>query len=303
VTLAFPGLESAPRRSVGLGLWAPGQADAKARAEVDVPEALKVGRTLPLVVKATEAPPELKDTPRAKVYCGCGPKIASGQPTMLTLADMVKRSDSWKGISGLPKDPKLNRIPSDASAQGSYNIRSFAGNVGVSVGPSQDFLDPVDVLAPMPGAKVNGDAPLRVAWKKVPRARAYLVVALGTDSSNQTVLWFSSTSSPWPPAPESLRWSQGGLEDGIKKGLYLGADTTECLVPAGIFGKSGPMTVGVTALGDVRVTQALPDGTALPVSTAVTPQSSTLVIVSLPVIDTPEEEAEMRKSDSKEKGE
>ncbi|NDD31467.1 MAG: hypothetical protein EB084_24715 [Proteobacteria bacterium] len=181
------------------------------------------------------APPSELD---AIVYWGVGSSVPAGQP----------RTRRWRtrsslryseGATGLADPARLAAIDVSASGRGEYRARvSYAGETRVTVGPTNDFLDPLTLSHPLDG-KVDFGRPLAIAWAPVPRATAYCVVATARGGDGRTVLW----ESAW----RCDLWERHGVDWSMRNNIVLPLDQTSVTIPAGIF-MGGPVQVQITAI-------------------------------------------------------
>ncbi|MBW3622725.1 MAG: hypothetical protein KY468_04870 [Armatimonadetes bacterium] len=285
----LPGLDGAPKKSLNMGLWSPQTAPAGAKAEADVPEGLKVGKTIPLPVDNFTLPKVEDQQFRMSYYYGCATAVPAGQPVTYTLDSWTKQMGDFKGSTAAPRDPKISALPKEASAKGTYALRSYAGNVTTDLPAELDFLDPVNLVAPQPGDPLDPSKTILVAWEKVPRAKGYLVTAVGMkgESGDQAVMWWSAGDPKFGMVQRSGQWNDVSLADRIKRGWLLGPDVLRCNIPAGIFKAGSPITVSVTAMGDEKIVTQRYDAatkTNVPLIPAVSisPQSITTVMVGMP---------------------
>jgi hypothetical protein len=281
-----------PKHSLQAGLWASGEVPPHATAELETPKGLMDGSPISLRVgQFLPAPASLDPRFKTRYYYGSGEKVKSGQPFEFTSEAWNKISASGKGSIALLPDGLLADLPDTASAKGTYALHSDWGDASAEIAPAQDFLDPVEIASPKPGERPDTSQPLSVSWRKVARAKAYLVSAFGSakaGTDGERVMWLSA-SDPRVAMHSRGRWGEeGSLSDAINRGWYLGASVTHCTIPAGIFAQGTPVTITVTAFGEeTRRTNG--DGTAKSAASApsvvIAPQSVTTVIVGLPRLD------------------
>ena len=90
----------------------------------------------------------------------------------------------------------------------------------------------------------------QLAWQRLDTARAYFISAMGAkpgasrDDGAEMVMW---SSSELPDTGFALHDYQtpGGLERLLKDKVILSAETTQCAIPAGIFGAAGEPGAGM----------------------------------------------------------
>lgn len=289
--ISIPGLDGAPKRTLQVSLWTPQSAPAGAKAEVDVPEGLKIGKTLPLAIENLNLPAETDRQFKMSYYFGCATTLPAGQPVTYNLDSLTKQVGDLKGSSASPTEKRLHELPKDAAARGGYALRSYAGNVSTEIPAELDFMEPVEVLSPQPGDPIDTSQTILVSWNKVPRAKAYLVSAVGMKAGgtgeDQSAIWMSAGDPAFGMIYRTRNPNDVTFADRVKKGWYLGPDATRCNIPAGIFKAGSPLTVTVSAIGDEKVVTHRYDEatkTNVPISPAITisPNSTTTVMVGLP---------------------
>jgi hypothetical protein len=288
----IPGLNGAPKRMLNIGLTSPQTAPNDAKAAVGVPEGLGVGKTVSLQIESLELPKETDRQFKTSYYFGCNTAVPAGQPITYTLDAWTKQVGDLKGSYGAATEPKLMDLPKTVSAKGAYTLTSYAGNVTATIPAELDFLDPVELLSPKPEDPLDVTQPLLVSWNKVPRAKGYLVMAMGMPLGGDQggVMWWSAGDPKFGMFGMQTRnnvESDVALADRIKRGWYLGPDVTKCSIPAGIFKEGSPVNVSVTALGDEKlITQRYDEATKtnVPLVPAVniSPQSTASVMLGLP---------------------
>ena len=233
-----------------------------------VPASLQLGNSLNLVAPAPEKPPEpiperaeddtrepQYEKPKGKLllYWGCGESVRAGQPRVLDFANlnlddiqkiMVARGNTPKGARsqpGVPAWPHKNDdrlVPPGASLQGE---NAFSGS-GIPEGfrfqlrPEVDFM-PALALSRKPTAA----GATQLEWQSLTHARAYFLSAMGAkagasrDDGAEMVLW---SSSELPDTGFALHDYQtpAGIERLLKDKVLLPPASTQCAIPAGIFG-------------------------------------------------------------------
>lgn len=272
----LPGMSdfNAPTRTLTMNLDSDKKADAKSKAECSIPEGLKLGPKvdltidLPQKIEETEPAIEGKEPGKAefkiKAYWSCSETVLEGQPKVIDSKNMDKSMRE-----AMNKDPKANlarvmqsmqegshaywpgkddrKIAKDAACPGDYTLTTnYCGGTSITFDKPQDFLASLDLVSP--GKKIDFEKFIKVEWKKVPNAVAYLLYAFSGDQK-EMVTWTSS-SNPNPPANlQTEALSKADVEKYIKSGVLLPADATYCCIPAGIFKTTGNAMLTVTAIG------------------------------------------------------
>lgn len=257
-----PGVVSPPAaRSITFDLLSSAGATYLSKAEVTVPEGLKVPNPVRLILdlerKSLTRSEEEKDTSTrfvVKQYWGSAEEVPAGQPRVYMSDELppTKPSRSVPDTSyaywpSATSDP----LPEGASAAGSYVLQTnYCGNTTVTLEPSEDFLAPVDLVGTP--KKADLEKPVRITWKSVPRALGYLVSAHG-GNPKESISW---TSSSDPDVAESLEHrplTREEIASLVEKRVLLPPYAVSCTIPAGIFKGSSSVFVSVTAFGPDRV--------------------------------------------------
>ena len=261
------------RRSLTVSLATQGAAPDGATASMDLPDGLGVGTPASLDVrrpsKGRTGPGGAAGGGDMKVwlYWGCGDTVPAGQPKRIDMTSTMRRYmqqvNPRMGMAGdetfasypSARDMMGSTIKADASAVGDYKLHtSYAGDASFHVGADQDFLDAIELVSPQQRPDLG--SAISLAWKSVPHASGYQVMATGQkDDPNGggkiMIMWFSSNEEPFQG--EML----GAGDDAQRKAL-LSPDTTTCTVPAGILqGVQGAILM-VMAHGHTRTTDGNP---------------------------------------------
>jgi hypothetical protein len=254
------GGRAAPRadafvHNLRLELGSPRRAPAPA-ADHFIPAGLNAGASLPLVSPEPARPDtRLYQGPgggdggasgRILVYWGCGEHARAGQPFEIDLSRMA-RGRMPPGMAGLavratappsaadsatfgewPNQRSRTNIPAGGSLVGAHSIRgNYSPDINFNLASGQDFLAPIAIASNRRGP--SGAVP--VAWRQVPNATGYFLMAVGSRSDNTIVMWSSS----------EIQFSQMGAFDYlspeevvrlIAQRVVLQPATTQCTVPA-----------------------------------------------------------------------
>lgn len=258
-------------RSVTLDLTSERKADARSKAECAVPDGLKVGRSVSLRIdlSAPEEPaaapadkPEASSIPKftIKRYWGCGDAVPEGQPKVSASTDIPAGTGaaqdpttSWMltGSNAFWPFDEQKPIAADASAVGTYTLSTnYCGGSTVTLDADQDFLAPIDISDL--GKNIDLDKPIKVSWKSVPNAVAYVLNAYGGNSS-ETVTWTSSANPDAAAEFEYQALTKEALDSSVRKNILLPAQTTSCTIPAGIFKGCASAMLTIIALGRDKV--------------------------------------------------
>lgn len=224
-------------RSVSALLHARKAAPAGAAALLELPASLGVPGPLQIAMINVVG----RDEPRgldAVVYWGSQSAIPLGQPRVrkARAAGLVRFRE---GASGLADPVRLTAIGAAATAKGVYRVRlGYVGEGSVTVTEAQEFLAPVQVVAPADG-RVDFSRPIEIAWSPMPHAVAWCVTATARGGDGRTVLW----ESAW----RADAWALEGVEWGLRNHKLLPASQTSVILAPGIF-MGGPVQVSVTAI-------------------------------------------------------
>lgn len=252
-----PGAQGGKRMKLDLG--SSQQAGGEPRAAHAIPPGLALGPSLPLLTPRSERAPtrevdEEREHERPKgrmlIYWGCGETVRAGQPVIIDFANLNAqdgaRAFRSRSISR-PRGPAPGRsrtygnwpnqedsraIPPAGSLRGDHTISgNYSPEIRFAVGERHDFMDAV---AFDPVRKTPGGA-YAVKWNAIPTATGYFATAMGQgESQNDMVTWSSSEVQEMgqvlmdyiPPAE---------VERLIREKVVMPPQTTDCIVPAGIF--------------------------------------------------------------------
>lgn len=236
-----------------------------APAQQFVPAGLRMGESLPLIAPAPSAPPprdaEPGDVPadveppkgRILIYWGCGTEVRPGQPRVIDLA-RGNPADFARAFAGryvpergprvgpstvfFPNEQNQQTPPRGASLVGEHRVQGAGvpASMKFSLGPAQDLMPAIELQTQ--GRLTDAVA---LSWRPVAQARAYFLHAMGSVGKDDMVLW-SSAETPDTGMGLFDYLPNATLERWTKERVLLGADTTQCSVPRGIFaGSEGAM--------------------------------------------------------------
>ncbi|MGZ8202887.1 MAG: hypothetical protein ACXWUB_06525 [Burkholderiales bacterium] len=258
-----PGMQGGKRLKLDLG--SSQSASGEPRANHAIPPALAMGPSLPLltpqVQRAQSVPGESGDPrfepPRGRmlIYWGCGEAVRAGQPVVIDFSKLgtseaaaAIRSRSVSRPTGpaagrnrtygeWPNRESGTAVPEQASLMGDHTVSgNYAPDIRFTVGDRYDFLAPVAFEST---SKTPAGA-FRVRWQAIPRALGYFATAMGSEGSNDVVMWSSSEVQEMghalmdylPPAE---------VQRLVRDKVVMAQQTTECTVPAGFFKNEGAM--------------------------------------------------------------
>ncbi|GAB4208156.1 MAG: hypothetical protein Fur0019_13560 [Tibeticola sp.] len=236
-----------------------------APAQQFVPAGLRMGESLPLIAPTPSAPPprdpEPGDVPadmeppkgRILIYWGCGTEVRPGQPRVIDLA-RGNPADFARAFAGryvpergprvgpstvfFPNEQNQQTPPRGASLVGEHRVQGAGvpASMKFSLGPAQDLMPAIELQTQ--GRLTDSIA---LSWRPVAQARAYFLNAMGSVGKDDMVLW-SSAETPDTGMGLFDYLPNATLERWTKERVLLGADTTQCSVPHGIFaGSEGAM--------------------------------------------------------------
>lgn len=255
----------AGQRGLTVTLQKPGAPPANPMAELDIPAGLKQGPKLILSVPNEKAGNPGADSGVFKTlenweirrYWGCAETVRLGQPQVLKGKDLGLNSGRGAGGAGgagavdaftyaywpNEKQQSLPIVP-DAALPGRYTLRSnFVNGVSFDVPAGVNFVPAADVT-------VEGGPdlkqPIRLRWKPVPGAIAFLAVASGSRGQNGMIQWTSAEDGTHPRA-----WAASGDDAKalVQKGIYMKPERTECVIPTGVFDGCAAVSLVFYAVG------------------------------------------------------
>jgi len=125
-------------------------------------------------------------------------------------------------------------------------------NTGNLVMPLAGFLPPLKLLEPKSLAEVKPEEGIALRWEPVAGAKGFLVHATGMvfqeERISTIITWVSTRREP----PERVRSDYEvatTVEDDVRDGILLPAETAGCRVPPEVFVGVSTLTVVVTAVG------------------------------------------------------
>lgn len=263
---AARGFHVMPPRILDIALWngiKPG-----VEAVQRVPLGLKLGDTLPLLpvipdrVKedfgSTSGPtsdPVEFEQPKGRLlfYWGCSPTVRTGQPRIIDLSKITADSaaEFGKAFKGrfvpdrgakvrpgydvFPNERDQRSIPRDGSLVGQHQVSGDAvpDSFRFNLGPAHDVMPAIELQSQ---GSLNDSVSL--SWTPVTNAKAYFLHAMGAQGDDM-VFWSSSEVAESGFGLFDYL-SNATIDKWINEKVILGAQVTQCAVPAGIMaGRSG----------------------------------------------------------------
>jgi hypothetical protein len=255
-------------KSLTMELYSEQPVDAQCKAEVIVPSGLRLENPAKLFIdlkqQTSDSEPLSKsETAREafinKAYWGCSEVAPEGQPKVTKFSESENNvSAENRNVNALPSNsyafwprPDSKPLHDDAATPGTYTLTTnYCGNTSVTLEQEQNFLDTIELIN-VP-KKANLDKAIKVTWKPVSNALAYLVNAYG-GSGNVTVDWTSSSDPAATVGIEARPVSKEEIAKLIEKKALLPPDVTSCTIPAGIFKGSWSVFLTVIAIGADKI--------------------------------------------------
>lgn len=270
---------NAPTRTLTMDLTSDKKVDASSKAQCAVPEGLKLGRKVDLTI---DLPEKVKDNGpgtedknervkqvefKIKAYWGCSETVPPGQPKVIDSKEMTsaaqkafsqKGANNWKQFIDTSDrshaywpGAKAKPIAKDATCPGPYELTTnYCGGTAITFDTPQDFLAPIDLLSP--GKKMDLAESIKVEWKPVPNAAAYLLTAFA-GKEQEMVTWTSSLDPNPPMDIQSKAITKEQLDTYIKNGVLIPPDKTFCYIPKGIFSAYDSAMLSVIAIGSDKI--------------------------------------------------
>jgi hypothetical protein len=246
-------------------------APADPRAQHDVPPALAMGASLPLVTpkaeRATREPGELPqgmERPRGRmlIFWGCGETARPGQPVVIDFAKVAQGQmppgfaarrvnapsppafGRSRGYGDWPNAEDSRPVPAGASLRGDHVVKgNYSPEIRFSV-DRHDFMEPVALTS---GASASGAIPLR--WNAIGGATGYFAMVTGGNDREEVVFWTSSevqdlggSLMDYVPPGEAARL--------VREKVVLAPQVTECTVPAEVVKAAPAAFLSFVAYGD-----------------------------------------------------
>lgn len=190
---------------------------------------------------------------RLLLYWGCGEQVRAGQPRVLDFARMnlqdvqkimVARGSTPRGARSQPGVPAWPNKQDDRKVPAGSRLAGETGFTGQGIPEGFRFqlrpeVDFMPAIALQRQASPTGATQL--SWQRIEPARAYFLSAMGAkpgaagEEGAEMVMW---SSSELPDTGFALHDYQtpAGIERLLKERVLLAPATTQCAIPAGIFG-------------------------------------------------------------------
>ena len=151
------------------------------------------------------------------------------------------------GLTPIGQVRIIGKSKKDSTCPGIYNLTTnYCGGTTITFDKQQDFLAPIDLVSP--GSDVDLAKTIKIDWKSVPNAVAYLLTAFG--GNDKLMVTWTSSFDPNPPMDLAFRAiSKEQLDKYLEGCVLIPADKTSCCIPVGIFKEVGNAMLTVTAIG------------------------------------------------------
>lgn len=144
-----------------------------------------------------------------------------------------------------PNQRSQTVVPATGSLVGDHVVRgNYTPELRFTLAQGQDFLAPIVLTRNTPAA--SGAVPL--AWRSVPNAGGYLVMAVGSREDGTLVMWSSSEVQMTQMAGADYL-SEAEVARLVQQRVLLDAQATQCTVPAEVAGSVQAASLMMTAFG------------------------------------------------------
>lgn len=222
------------------------------RAEQAVPPGMNVGRSIPLMIepRGVSSPgnwekPQMERF-RINFYWGCGQTIRAGQPRVfeITPGGQIRYDDFMQGraerdrgagsnnqASYWPNKRNRREIGPNGSMVGEHVVTGdVPASLRFTVPPEQDFMAPMRLRT---AGELAG--PIQVSWGAVPRARSYMVTAMGMKNEGRELTIWSASEVPDSGGGMIGFLSPANITRFLNEKALLPASQTTCTIPRGVF--------------------------------------------------------------------
>lgn len=270
----FGGRGGGPQKTLLLQMNSPRQMPANPEATHDIPDGMRMGPTLPLMIPQYEKPERYeyeqaeerveKERMRILVYWGCGDAVRQGQPRVIDTASMspAEIGRAMRGTSlnrQVPPAPGRMRIyadwpnqknsiqvPADSSLIGSHFVHgTYTPDIRFAIDAAHDFLAPVEFSSVSGGLADS----IAFSWRQIPNSLGYFSTAMAHTKNKEMIVWSSSESyqfgwelMDYVASPDVRRL--------VKDRVVMKSDQTSCQIPKGIFNNADGAMLQFIAYGE-----------------------------------------------------
>jgi hypothetical protein len=241
------------------------------RAQHDIPPALAMGPSLPLLTPKVEraAPREPGDLPqgmerpkgRMLIFWGCGERARAGQPVIIDFAKLAQ-GQMPPGLAGRrvnvanppafgrnrtygdwPNQEDSRAVPGNGSLRGDHVVKgNYSPEIRFSV-DRHDFMAPVALSAQgMPSGASS------VRWNGIEGATGYF--AMTTGGNGEDVVFWSSSEAQEMGGMLMDYLAPGEVARLVREKVVLAPQVTECTVPAEVIKAAPAAILSFIAYGD-----------------------------------------------------
>jgi hypothetical protein len=231
-----------------------------AEASQAIPAGMRMGDSLPLLPppqretrpverEPSEPPPEVqRPKGRVLVYWGCSETVRAGQPRVIDFSTAAPSdfSSVFAGRHAPDRGPRVGSnyvlypnernsvmLARDSSLVGEHQVKgpNVPASMKFTLGEGQDVMPPIELQS-----KGTLQDSVALSWSPVRNARGYYLHAMSSNG-NDMVMW-SSAETPDTGMGLFDFLSNATIEQWTRQRVLLGADTTNCAVPKGIFAQA-----------------------------------------------------------------
>ncbi|HSW64196.1 MAG TPA: hypothetical protein VLH56_12945 [Dissulfurispiraceae bacterium] len=270
----FGGLGGGPKKTMLLQMNSPRQLPSNPQATHDIPDGMRMGPTLPLMIPQQEKPQRHdyeqaeerveKDRMRILVYWGCSDTVRPGQPRVIDTATMspaeISRAMRAGSITAqVPPAPGRMRIyaewpnqknslqvPPESSLVGAHFVNgNYTPDIRFVIGAAHDFLAPVE-LNGVTGGLADSFA---FDWRRIPNSLGYFSTVMAHTKNREMIVWSSSESyqfgwqlMDYISSPDVRRL--------VRDRVVMKPDQISCRIPKGIFSNAEGAMLQFIAYGE-----------------------------------------------------
>lgn len=226
-----------------------------------IPPGMKMGDSLPLLPQRRQAAtpterepsevPQDVERPRGRilVYWGCGETVRAGQPRVIDLSRaapsefatvfagrQVPERGARIGVNHVlyPNERNTVMLGRDSSLVGEHQVRGegVPSSMKFTLGEAQNVMPAIQLQS-----RGSLQDSVALSWSPLSQARAYYLHAMSTNG-NDMIMW-SSAETPDTGMGLFDYLPNGTIDQWVRQRVLLGAGTTSCAVPKGIFAQGG----------------------------------------------------------------
>ncbi|MHB8111238.1 MAG: hypothetical protein ACYDHW_14540 [Syntrophorhabdaceae bacterium] len=247
---------------------------ADPQATHDIPPGQNMGPTLPLIPPEAGRPsraeagerPEKFEKPKMRmvIYWGCSETVRAGQPYVIDteksgsaefakafqgrhLSQNTLSPRSGWAYADWPNKKDGKQVPANSSLTGDHFVHgNYVPDIRFSVDSGHDFMAPVEFTS----TKGSPADSFYFQWNSIPTATGYFATAMGHDEKTGTMIMWSSSDVREMGMSLMTFLSAEDVRRLIKDKVVMSANTTQCVVPKGIFKDAQGAIIQFIAYGD-----------------------------------------------------